>query len=323
LPAKFVAAYYKARVRRSENGVQRIADWCNFTTGDLAGMGTMFLEHNSKICGLILTMLAVSCSHTSVAEEHSETNPLLDDKWSVRVGVFFPDRNMDFKLKGSTPGQVTQIDFSEQFRLASQKETASLEVEWQFGEIWSFRGQYFEFSDGKSATLDEDVQWGDYTFNAGSGVSGGTSTSITRIFFGRQFAQSDDSEFGIGAGLHLLRLDAFIKGVAYIDGVNVGTRKEAADTTGPLPNFGTWYTKAFSPQLSFTGRLDWLSANVDKYSGRIINASVGLNYAFTDHLGAGLNYNFFELDIGVKDSNWKGDVIMQLDGPYVYLNAYW
>jgi hypothetical protein len=70
-------------------------------------------------------------------------------------------------------------------------------------------------------------------------------------------------------------------------------------------------------------RLDWLSASIDKYDGTIINAAAGVNFAATRHFGVGLSYNYFELDIGIKDSNWRGRSESRIDGPYLYLSASW
>ena len=70
-------------------------------------------------------------------------------------------------------------------------------------------------------------------------------------------------------------------------------------------------------------RLDWLSASIDKYDGQIINASVGVNFAMTRHFGIGLSYNYFELDIGIKDAHWRGDAEIRINGPFVYLSATW
>ena len=65
------------------------------------------------------------------------------------------------------------------------------------------------------------------------------------------------------------------------------------------------------------------SAKVGDYDGRIINAGAGVNYALTEHFGVGLNYNFFDLNIGVRDSGWKGRANIRYDGFYAFLSGYW
>lgn len=52
-------------------------------------------------------------------------------------------------------------------------------------------------------------------------------------------------------------------------------------------------------------------------------ARAGLNYAFTDHLGIGISYNYFELNVGVDDSDWSGKAVNRFDGAYIFLSGYW
>ena len=96
------------------------------------------------------------------------------------------------------------IDISEQLNLSNSETTQAYEIGWRFTEKWMLRGQYFKVGGSRSAVLDEDLVWGDYTFGAGTGVSGGIDVSITRLFFGRRFSDSDKYEWGAGIGVHRL-----------------------------------------------------------------------------------------------------------------------
>ena len=50
----------------------------------------------------------------------------------------------------------------------------------------------------------------------------------------------------------------------------------------------------------------------------MVNASLGLNLQAFEHVGIGLNYNYFKLDIGIDKSNWRGDIETLYDGVYLY-----
>ena len=73
----------------------------------------------------------------------------------------------------------------------------------------------------------------------------------------------------------------------------------------------------------FNARVDWLSANVDQYSGGIWNASGGIGFSITDHIGTGINYQFFQISGDIKEDNWKGEIKTTFSGPYIYLMGYW
>ena len=71
------------------------------------------------------------------------------------------------------------------------------------------------------------------------------------------------------------------------------------------------------------GRLDWLDANIDEYSGGIINISAGVNYQLFRHFGSGVKYQSFGLNVDVKNDKWNGSVDLTYDGPYIYLSGNW
>ncbi len=271
-----------------------------------------------------LVVLALLFSATvAMAQDTNNGHPILTRKHYVGIGVYFPEREVELRVDGSNPDDGQEIDLSEQFRIGGAEEEGSLELGWRFGEKWLFRGQYFGVDGHSSAVLEEDIVWGDYTFNAGTNAAVGSELQVTRLFVGRQWRNDDNNEFGFGAGVHWLDISAFIQGQAFIDGQDAGFRRESVRTNGPLPNIGAWYVHAWSRRWAMTARLDWLSASVGDYDGSIVNASAGVNYAMNDYFGIGLSYNLFELDIGVKDEFWQGRVSHRFDGAYIYLSALW
>jgi hypothetical protein len=267
--------------------------------------------------------MALAGPASGVAGDAWDVHPHLADKYNVGFGVFFPERSFSIGVDGSLPGISRDIDFSERVKLEDTETTEGLELGWRFGKKWLVRGQYFSVGGERSATLDEDVQWGDYTFGAGTGVTAGIDLSIARLFFGYTIRRDDVHEFGVGGGVHRLDIGAFISGQAIINNNPPASASLSASTTGPLPNIGGWYIRSLSRRWAMTARVDWLSANIDKYDGQIVNASLGVNFAMTRHFGIGLSYNYFEVDIGIKEKNWNGDAEISVNGPFAYLTASW
>jgi len=257
------------------------------------------------------------------AEEHSAVHPYLDQKFYLDVGVFFPTREVALTVDGSVAGSGDDIDFDEQLGLKKSVETFSINFGWRFGEKWQLEGQYFESSGRRDWVLEEDVEWGEVTFEQGSSIGGGQNFSVLRVFFARRFGSGDNYEFGVGAGLHWLELGAFIEGNAIISGGGNEFRRETVSAAAPLPNIGAWYNYSFSPKWALTSRIDYLSANIGEYSGSLTNASVGVNYQMFEHVGFGLNYNYFNLDLSVDLSDWRGGIETKYEGPFAYMSFYW
>ena len=263
------------------------------------------------------------CAYETRAEEVDERHPLLSSEYSINIGVFFPEREFEIGVDGSIPSIQRDFDISEQLNLSNSETTQAYEIGWRFKEKWMLRGQYFEVGGSRSAVLEDDVIWGDLTFGAGTGVRGGIDVSITRLFVGRRFSDDAHQEWGVGLGVHRLDLSANIAGQAIINDEPPIFAERTVSTHGPLPNLGAWYIYAFNSKWAFTTRLDWLSASIDKYSGTIINAAAGINYAFNRHFQVGANYNYFRLEVDVTDDPWRGFAESTIDGGFLYLSFHW
>ena len=65
------------------------------------------------------------------------------------------------------------------------------------------------------------------------------------------------------------------------------------------------------------------SADVGDYDGVLINVALGLNYKAFEHVGFGLSYNYFELDVNIDKSNWQGNIETIYEGIYVNASFYY
>ena len=259
----------------------------------------------------------------AVAQEARDVHPILESKYAINVGLYYPSRSFRIGVDASIPTIGRDIDISEELNLETSESTGALEIGWRFGEKWILRGQYFTTGGDRSVVLGEDVQWGDYTFGAGTGVSGGIDVGVIRAFVGRTYRADDRQELGIGAGVHRIEIEAFLAGQAIINNEPPLFTERRVKTNGPLPNVGAWYIYALSPKWALATRLDWLSASIDRYDGMILNASAGLSYAFNEHFLVGLNYNYFEVDVTVNEDSWTGNVEQIIDGPFLYMGFHW
>jgi hypothetical protein len=249
-------------------------------------------------------------------------HPYLKNGFSLDLGIFYPDRQLELSVNGSLDGINKEIDFDKSVHLKKADNTFSAQLSWRFRDRWSVIGQYFRSSDSHRAVLEEDIEWGDVVFGAGSFAAIGSDFSLTRIFIGRHLDTNERHEFGIGGGIHWLHLGAFVEGEVLINGIPASARRSVSEET-PLPNIGVWYDYSISPRWAFRSRFDLLSADVGNYDGVMVNLALGLNFQAFEHVGFGLNYNYFELDVNIDKSSWQGNVDTTYDGVYVYASVYY
>jgi len=215
---------------------------------------------------------------------------------------------MRIRVDSPTGGPGDMISFQGDLQDTRSDEVFSLNFGWQFGEKWQLGAQYFKSKGSRKAVLEKDIEWKDLVIGEGSSISAGQEFTLTRVFFARDFATKDRHKFGVGAGFHWLELGASISGNINDGSGGAGAfRTESVSASVPLPNFGAWYVYSISPDWALRTRLDWLSASVGDYDGRLINASLGVDYRVFRNAGVGLSCRW--------DSTYQG--------LYAYLSLSW
>lgn len=248
---------------------------------------------------------------------------MLDSKFFVEAGLFNPDRTFSIRVDGTVPLLNDEIDISQEFKRGDRDQIFAAELGWRINNRITLSGQYFGADNSQTFTLDEDIEWGDIAFLQGSSITGGTTFDIYRVFVSWVFTSAPHHNFGVGLGAHQMQVGAFVQGTALLPGGATEFRDERVTVKGPLPNLGGWYDRALSENWTVGARLDWLSASIDPYSGRIVNAAAGVTWTPFKHFGVTVNYNYFELDAEVKDSGWTGGLNFRYHGPYISLRAFW
>ena len=274
--------------------------------------------------GVILScFILMGGTSLSLAEEAADIHPYLADKFILEVGGYFPERTVKISAGIDGSNDHYEIDFSEGFGISSTDETFSLDFSWRFGKKWKLAMQYFGSGGSEAAVLEEDFEFNDIVFEAGSNATAGTDFSMVRLFFARTYKASENQEFGYGAGLHWLELGAFVQGEILISDMENIFHRESVRIAAPLPNIGLWYTYSFSEKWAFRARYDYFSASLDPYDGSLQNASIGVDYAMFKNAGLGLSYNLFGLDVGIDDSLWHGSADVKYRGFFAFLSFYW
>ena len=253
------------------------------------------------------------------ADEAVAVHPFLTDKFNIQLGIYSPQKDIFVRVDGSLGGENIGIDFDESLGVGKSDEIFAAEFVWRFGEKWSLRSQYFDAAEQKSAVLTEDIEWGDIVIQEGSSVTAGTNLTLSRLFFGRSLDSSPKYDYGLGLGIHWLDTGAFVK----LDSIISFGETSAVRASGPLPNIGTWFYYSPSAKWFLGGRLDWFKASVGDYAGSIINVALGVNYQFTEHLGAGVSYQEFELNADIDSDSWRGRLNTDFAGLFFYLSGNW
>lgn len=276
-----------------------------------------------RLIGSLVACGLLACTPVFAQSGSTASHAALTSTFELQVGAFFPNNGFELSAGLDDSSLGDRIDFNNVFGVDKSDSTFAAELRWRFGEKWSVSGQYWDANVTGRRVLDEDITWRDFTIEAGSFAEAGVDTTVTRIFFGREFSTGAQHEFGAGVGFHWLEIGAFVQGEVMTSSGNFSTERRQVDAGAPLPNLGAWYIWAPNDRWAFQARGDWLSASFDEYSGGLFNVGAMASYQFTDHFGVGLSYIYFELDVDVDDDDWHGSAEISQHGPFASIIFNW
>ena len=115
------------------------------------------------LCGLLGAGLAGS----ALAQSSSGAEGLLNDKWVVNLGGFVYGTSLDARLNGQS-STTRSIDIDSTFGKADDATRVRADVLWRITPEHRLSVMYFDNAVTRSKVLANDVEWGDYTFLAGS-----------------------------------------------------------------------------------------------------------------------------------------------------------
>lgn len=271
-----------------------------------------------------LSALALASAPITVSAQDADYHPAISDNFVLGIGAFRSDNT--FKISaGGRDIENDEIDFGNSVGVDDSNTLFNAQLRWKFGKKrkWSIWGQYFENNAKGDATLTEDVEWQGLVFREGTFVEAGVDIAVTRLFLGYSFVKNDQHDFGVGAGIHNLDIGAFIGGEAMINDETTGYQREEVGGSQILPNIGTWYNFSPAKKWLLHGRVDWISANIDKYDGTMWNFNAGVNFQAWRHVGFDLSYQYFNIDLKVDDDDWIGGAEMTYSGPIISMTFTW
>ena len=254
----------------------------------------------------------------------SDYHPYISDRFTASLGAMRSSNAFNFQSDAiGDPGD--DIDFDDSLNVSDNSTFFNGQIKWKFGneQKWALSAQYFSNDAKGDAILTEDIEWDGLTFGEGTYVEAGVKVAVTRLFVGRNLIKNEQTEFGLGIGLHNLDLNVYIEGEAFINGETTGVRRAEVGDNQPLPNIGGWYHYSPAKKWLIHTRVDWISANIGDYDGSLWNVSLGVAYQPWRHVGFDLYWQYFGIDLKVDKDDWKGGADMSYSGPVLGMTFSW
>jgi len=268
----------------------------------------------------LFALLFGSVLSCAVNAAGSSLNPILDDKFSFRLGATW--LKADGTFSSTKDGDTTDKISTGELGIDDTETNLYFGARWRFTERWRLTFNYFGLdTKNKLQKNFDDLDFGDIEASGFLAVDTRLQTDFYVVQAGYSFLKNERAELGIGGGLHIVDFDTTLKVSAGINDVSGSKQSDSVDITAPLPNILGYGAYAITPKLSVDGGVGWFGLEYGDYSGNLVTLMANLEYRLTKNFGVGVGYNYVDMDLTIDKSNRKDKYDLDYKGPVAYISA--
>ncbi|MEN8133757.1 MAG: hypothetical protein ABFS45_27100 [Pseudomonadota bacterium] len=269
----------------------------------------------------LLGLFFGSILSTTVYAAGGAVNPILDDSFTFKLGASWLEAEGTFS--STRDGEPTDKLSTGDLNIDDSNTQPAFAFRWRFADRWRLTFDYLGLdNDGNVRKEFDDFEFGNIKASGFLAVDTEFKTDFYIAQAGYSFLKNERAELGIGGGVHVVRFDTKLKVSGGITGIGSGiVQADSVNLTAPLPNLLGFGTYAFTPKLSVDGSVGWFSLDYSDYSGDLLALSANLDYRVTKHIGVGVGYNYFDMDLTIDKSNRKDKYELDYKGPVIYVSA--
>ena len=249
--------------------------------------------------GLLVTLLALAVFGTSPAKADFPSD--VPDRFKIQAGGV----NAQFDTQGSlalTDGPAgVFINFEDVFDLPLAKSAWTLEGFWRFSEKGYLDFGYVDFSREAGHVLEQDVEWGDATFQANALVSAKFSTKFTYAAYRHDFLQLEQVHISGSAGFSYLRLGSGLAadgGVIDSNGNPItGSFEQEANVAFPVPLVGLQLDWKLTRHTAVQLYTRILRIDFQNFRGGITQTAARYEWYANRHFAIGGGFSKYEINL--------------------------
>jgi hypothetical protein len=269
-------------------------------------------------------LLAVALAGPAEAQS-SPAQALLDESVVGNLGIFVIDTSLKAGLNGASTNNP-EVDFDHDFGRADNATRVRADAIWRITPTQHMRFMYFNNTIDKTRTLDQQIMWGDNTYDVGASVEMKTRLSITEVAYEYAFLRNPNYELAASVGVHYTSVHINLSGNATSTDSegNVTQVSGATSSNGlsaPLPVIGLRGGWAVSEHWYLSALGQYFKASIDGYDGHVTDLGANATWMYNPHFGLGIGYNRFTTSVSVNRASFDGHVSVGYSGVQVFLTG--
>lgn len=261
--------------------------------------------------------LALSGPPAAVADEVD----LLETRGYAALGTFINGSKLKIRLDGETGETGTEVNWGDTF---GDKDVSRFRLDglWRFAERHYLRFLYTDYSRSRTASFNEDVEWGGEIIPIGAEVSAKLGFEIIELAYEYAFLKRDDYELAASIGVHYTTFDARLRATVELpNGDGTEERGGTASVDAPLPVVGLHGLWNIGGNFYLDAHAQYFALSIDDYDGQIINYRAALLWQPKKYLGLGVGYDLFEIDVDAEKDRFTGSMEWEYAGPQVFFSV--
>jgi len=204
-----------------------------------------------------------------------------------------PGEEIDLEGVLGVAGRETVTQFDSFFRMAYYHR-------WELG--------YFELIRNSSKQLEQDIDFGDEKFPAGTSVDLDVSSKVLRFAYSYSLMRDEQKELGVTAGLSYSRFKAAVQ-------ADETQQFERVEVNSLVPTIGAFGSVTLGDKWQLAVDLNAFSLSFDRFKGYMGFANVNLDRKFGDQFRAGIGYSFYATRLKARDTELRGLYRKRQHGP--------
>ena len=266
---------------------------------------------------------------TAVAQADSPAEELLKARFNVDLGTFVVASNLNGSLRGTANTTDQNVNFDKQFGTNADQTRWRAGVLWRITERQHLRFGYFNNDIRRTRPIDQNLEWGDYTFVAGSQVTAEQKFQVYELDYEFACLRRDNYEIAASAGIHYDDLTLTLSGNASltVDTPNGPVEQTQTFTTkqtsvpAPLPVLGLRGDWAASDHVYLDASVQVFKLSYQGIDGNWSDLRAGATWMFNYHFGIGIGYDRFATHVDLNKGSFNGRLNVGYQGGLIYVKG--
>ncbi len=207
-----------------------------------------------------------------------------------------------------------EINLEEVLGVADRETIAQFDVYFRAAYHHRFEIGYFELLRRSTKTLENDIDFGDQTFIAGTDVDIGVTSKVMRFAYSYSLMRDQQKELGVTAGLTYSRFETSVFAESTL-------QYERLRADALVPTVGVFGSVALGDNWRLGADINAFSLDFDRFEGYTAYVNAGLDRKFGDNISAGIGYSFYGTRLKARDAELRGLFRLRHHGPKLTLSV--